>query len=148
MPPITFNLDLDLDYLPHLPEKKDYGIGCLGAGFIMRDIHLVAYKNAGFHTVAIASRTPENSAGAAAARGVPKVYDTWQELLDDPEVEILDIAFPPDQQPESSPKRSEQATYQGHSGAETAGHELSMPRRSSKCAKRPAKSRRQPEHAL
>lgn len=96
----TTLIDLDLDYLPHLPDKKDYGIGALGAGFIMRDIHLVAYKNAGFRTVALASRTPANARAAAAARGVPKVYDTWQELLDDPEVEILDIAFPPDQQPE------------------------------------------------
>ena len=99
MPPTTFNLDLDLDYLPDLPAKTDYGIGCIGAGFIMRDIHIVAYNNAGFNTVAIASRTPENAQVAAAARGVAKVYDTWQELLDDQEVEILDIAFPPDQQP-------------------------------------------------
>ncbi len=26
------------------------------------------------------------------------MYDTWQELLDDERVEIVDIAFPPDQQ--------------------------------------------------
>ena len=34
------------------------------------------------------------------ARGIETVYNTWQELLDDERVEILDIAFPPDQQPE------------------------------------------------
>ncbi len=92
-------LDLDLDYLPHFPPKTDYGIGCIGAGFIMRDIHLVAYKNAGFNVVAIASRTPAHARACAEARGIETVYDTWQELLDDPRVEILDIAFPPDQQP-------------------------------------------------
>src|SRR5262249_58507349 len=29
-----------LDFLPHLPPKTDYGIGCVGAGFIMREVQL------------------------------------------------------------------------------------------------------------
>lgn len=90
--------DFDLDHLPHFPPKIDYGIGCIGAGFIMRDIHLVAYKNAGFKVAAIASRTPENAKTAARLRGVPKVYDSWQTLLKDTQVEIVDIAYPPDLQ--------------------------------------------------
>lgn len=92
-------IDLDLDYLPHFPAKTDYGIGCIGSGFIMRDIHMVAYQNAGFNIVAVASRTPANAWACAEARGLETVYETWQELLDDTRVEILDIAFPPDQQP-------------------------------------------------
>ena len=90
--------DFDLNTGPDLPEKTDFGIGCIGAGFIMRDIHLPAYNEAGFRPVAIASRTPENARTAAEQNKVPKVYDTWQELLDDPDVEIVDIAYPPDQQ--------------------------------------------------
>lgn len=90
--------DFDLNTGPDLPERTDYGIGCIGAGFIMRDIHLPAYNEAGFRPVAIASRTPEHAKAAAEQNKVPKVYDTWQELLDDPEVEIVDIAYPPDQQ--------------------------------------------------
>jgi predicted dehydrogenase len=90
--------EIDLQTGPNLPPKIDYGIGCIGAGFIMRDIHLVAYNEAGFNPVAIASRTPANARAAAEQNGVGRVYDTWQELLDDPEVEIVDIAFPPDQQ--------------------------------------------------
>ncbi len=66
----------------------------------MRDIQIVAYQNAGFNVVAIASRTPANAREAAEARGIDTVYDTWQELLDDERIEILDIAFPPDLQPE------------------------------------------------
>ncbi|MGI9050300.1 MAG: Gfo/Idh/MocA family protein [Rubrobacteraceae bacterium] len=93
------SIDLDLDYLPHLPEKTDYGIGAIGAGFIMRDVQLAAYNEAGFNVVAIASRTPENARAAADQNGVGRVYDDWRELLEDPEVEVLDIAFPPDQQP-------------------------------------------------
>jgi len=90
--------DFDLNTGPSLPPKTDYGIGCIGAGFIMRDIHLVAYREAGFNPVAIASRTPEHARAAAEQNGVGTVYDTWQELLDDERVEIVDIAYPPDQQ--------------------------------------------------
>ncbi len=90
--------EIDFGTGPALSGKTDYGIGCIGAGFIMRDVHLTAYNEAGFRTVAIASRTPENARAAAEQAGVPKVYDSWLELLDDPEVEIVDIAFPPDQQ--------------------------------------------------
>ncbi|MGI8973782.1 MAG: Gfo/Idh/MocA family protein [Gaiella sp.] len=89
---------IEIDSGPDLPPKTDYGIGCIGAGFIMKDIHLVAYGEAGFDVVAIASRTPANARAAADERGVGTVYDTWHELLDDERVEIVDIAFPPDQQ--------------------------------------------------
>jgi predicted dehydrogenase len=83
---------------PNLPPKTDYRIGCIGAGFIMKDIHLVSYAEAGFDVVAIASRTPAHARAAADEHGIGTVYDTWQELLDDPHVEMVDIAFPPDQQ--------------------------------------------------
>jgi len=91
-------LDFKLDYRPHIPAKTDYQIGCIGSGFIMRDVQIVAYKKAGFNVAAIASRTPANAQAAAQLRGIPKVYDTWQQLLDDPSIEIVDIAYPPDQQ--------------------------------------------------
>jgi len=91
-------MDLDLNVGPDLPPKTDYAIGCVGAGFIMKDIHLVAYAEAGFDVVAIASRTPEHAGAAAEERGVGTVYDMWEELLDDERIEIVDIAFPPDQQ--------------------------------------------------
>jgi predicted dehydrogenase len=91
-------MTVDLNIGPDLPAKTDYGIGCVGAGFIMKDIHLVAYAEAGFDVVAIASRTPAHAQAAAAERGVGTVHDTWEQLLDDERVEILDIAFPPDQQ--------------------------------------------------
>jgi predicted dehydrogenase len=90
--------EIDLDYGPNLPPKTDYRIGAIGAGFIMRDVHLAAYDEAGFDVVAIASRTPANARAVAEQWSIPKVYDTWQELLDDPDIEIVDVAFPPDQQ--------------------------------------------------
>jgi hypothetical protein len=91
---------LSLNYLPTLPRRKDWRIGCAGAGFIMRDCHLVAYRNAGFNPVAIASRRVETAREVAAARGVPAVYATLDDLLRDEAVEILDVAVPPDAQPD------------------------------------------------
>jgi predicted dehydrogenase len=92
-------MDLSLDYLPRLPRRKDAGIGCLGAGFILRDCHLVAYRQAGFNPVAIASRDPARAREVAGHHGIPRCYTTYDEVLADPGVEILDIAVPPDAQP-------------------------------------------------
>src|SRR5918994_6449748 len=93
-----YTLELTRRVGPTLPPKTDYRIGCIGAGFIMKDIHLVSYGEAGFEGVAIASRTPAHARAAAEEHGIGTVYDTWRELLDDTRVEIVDIAFPPDQQ--------------------------------------------------
>ena len=38
-----------------------FRIGAIGAGFIMADVHLASYKQAGFPVVAIASRTPAHA---------------------------------------------------------------------------------------
>src|SRR5262249_29566939 len=91
--------DLSLDYLPRLPRRKDFRIGCLGAGFIMRACHLVAYRQAGFNPVAIASRDPARARSVAAAHGIPRCHASPAELLADKEIEVLDLAVPPDVQP-------------------------------------------------
>lgn len=87
---------LDLNYHPQLPRNKEVGIGCIGAGFIMADCHLVAYKEAGFRPIAIASRSLEKAQQVAVRHEIPKSYSNYQELLADPEVEVLDVAVPPD----------------------------------------------------
>jgi predicted dehydrogenase len=94
------DLELSLDYqLPLEPGLDQFGIGVIGAGFIVRDCHLVAYEQAGFQVVGIASRTRERAEEVAAARGVPRVYRDYHELLDDPAVSVVDIAVPPQSQP-------------------------------------------------
>ena len=65
--------DFDLNTGPDLPKRTDYGIGCIGAGFIMRDVHLPAYREAGFSVVAIASRTPANARACADQNGIETV---------------------------------------------------------------------------
>jgi len=85
-----------LDLTPD-PEIRctDYPIGCIGAGFIMADVHLAAYRDAGFDVRAIASRTPAHAGAAAERWQIPTVYPTPEALLDDPEIAVVDIAYPP-----------------------------------------------------
>ncbi|PZQ97050.1 MAG: oxidoreductase [Cereibacter sphaeroides] len=90
-----------LGFQPDPPVRTNsLKIGCIGAGMIMAECHLAAYKEAGFPVAAIASRTKSRAESVAQRWGIPKVHDTPEALIADPEVEILDIAYPPDQQPD------------------------------------------------
>lgn len=92
MPPLTL--------LPDPPvRERQFRIGCIGAGMIMAECHLAAYREAGFQVVAIASRTPSKAQAVAQRWEIGRVHDTPLALINDPEVDIVDIAFPPDQQP-------------------------------------------------
>ena len=92
------DLDLNLQHSVSPPSRTDFGIGAIGAGFIMRDVQLKAYADAGFNVVGITSRTPEIAREVADLRGLPKVYENLDEMLQDPDIQILDIAIPPDRQ--------------------------------------------------
>ncbi len=104
-------IDLKLNYLPRLPQRKDWRIGCIGAGFIMRDCHLVAYRQAGFNPVAITSRNIDNASAAARQHGIAMVHRTIDDLLADKSIEILDVAVPPDMQAEVLRKAAEQGDH-------------------------------------
>ena len=86
---------MDLSIHSPLPRRKDFRIGIIGSGFIVNDCHLVAYRKAGFNPIAIASRTSARAAEAGARHRIPKVYQSPEQVLDDPSIEILDIAVPP-----------------------------------------------------
>jgi predicted dehydrogenase len=73
-------------------------IGCIGSGFIMADCHLVAYRQNGFNPIAISSRNRSHAQAAADRHKIKKVYASYQELLNDKEIEIIDIAVPPNVQ--------------------------------------------------
>ncbi len=88
----------DLDFRPKLPRDMSPRIGCIGAGFIMADCHLVAYRQAGFNPVAICSGSRARAEEAAARHGIATVYDEYRELLADKSIEVIDIAVPPDVQ--------------------------------------------------
>jgi len=89
---------LEQSTAPLLPARKDYTIACVGAGFIVADCQLKAYRDVGFNPIGIASLSMEESRAVARRYHLPKVYPGWKELVEDPEVEIVDIAVPPDVQ--------------------------------------------------
>ena len=104
---------MDLNIHSPLPRRRDFRIGILGAGFIVNECHLVAYRKAGFNPVAIASRKRASAEKVAQRHGIPKVYDTPQELLDDPSIEVLDLAVPPPHQLALIKAASQRKTVKG-----------------------------------
>jgi predicted dehydrogenase len=94
-------MDAAFGFSPDPPIRcREFRIGCIGAGFIMADVQLAAYADAGFPVVAIASRTPAHTAKAARRWSIARVHATPHALIEDPQVQVVDIAFPPDQQPD------------------------------------------------
>ena len=90
--------DFDLRILPDPVADKSPGIGCIGAGFIMADCHLVAYRANGFNVQAIMSRGGESARVAAERHGIPTVHENLDELLANEAVEVIDVAVPPHHQ--------------------------------------------------
>lgn len=92
---------------------KSPSIGILGSGFIVNDCHLPSYRQLGLNVAAIASRTLSNAQEVARIHDIPKVHPTYQDLLDDPSIEILDIAVPPQHQPALIHTACEKGTVKG-----------------------------------
>jgi hypothetical protein len=80
--------------------RRNYRIGVLGSGFIVSECHLVSYAKAGYEVAAIASRTKAKAAAVAERFGIPVVHEDYGALLGDPSLEVLDIAVPPQHQPD------------------------------------------------
>src|SRR2546430_9199509 len=89
---------MELNIYPSLPQRKDFRIGIVGSGFIVNECHLVAYRKAGFNPVAIASRNAAHAREVAQRHSIAQIYDSYEKLLDDRSIEVLDIAVPPDAQ--------------------------------------------------
>jgi PAS domain S-box-containing protein len=96
---MSSNATVSLNHLPPSPEGRGLGIGIVGAGFIVRDCHLPAYAEAGFRVVGLTSRSLERARATAAQAGVVRTYSSVEEMLDDPAVQVVDIAVPPTEQP-------------------------------------------------
>lgn len=81
-------------------RERGYTIGVIGGGMIVSEVQLEAYRLAGFTVGAIASRTVEKTRTIAARYDIAKVHETPDALMADESIEILDIAYPPDLQPD------------------------------------------------
>ena len=85
---------LPLDYLPKLPAKAYYGIGIIGAGQIVNQAHLPAYRKAGFRVLAITDVDRNAAEQTAVHFEIPHVCPSVEELLARRDVDIVDIAVP------------------------------------------------------
>lgn len=66
---------MDIQYKPLLPESS-MPIIIIGAGGIVRDAHLPAYKKAGFRVTGITNRNKEKARELASEFNIPDVYDS------------------------------------------------------------------------
>ena len=82
------------DYQPAPPEKKDYGIGIVGCGGIMRGAHLPAYQQFGYRVVGCCDIDPEAVRAVQEQFGIPFGTPRIEELIERDEVEIIDLAVP------------------------------------------------------
>jgi acetyl esterase/lipase/predicted dehydrogenase len=80
-----------IDHRPAFPKGRRPGIGIVGCGQIVRNAHLPAYAQYGCDVVGIYDVRPEATQGLG-----HHVFGSFDELLADQRVEIVDIATHPD----------------------------------------------------
>lgn len=78
-----------------LPPKTDYGVAFVGCGGIVNYGHIPAYKASGFNMLGGYDLNRATAEKTAQAHSLSKVYESLNDLLADPAVEIVDIAVLP-----------------------------------------------------
>ena len=81
-------------------QEQILPIGIVGTGAILEAAHMPAYRAAGIPVPAIWGRTPEKARAFAERHDIPKVHESLDDLLADPDVAIVDIAVVPQAQTE------------------------------------------------
>jgi predicted dehydrogenase len=89
----------ELDYKPSFPEEYRPGIGVVGCGGIVRSSHLPSYARYGQRVVGVYDVRADATVGVREEYGVETIFDDLDELLDHPDVEIVDIATHPGVRP-------------------------------------------------
>jgi len=85
-------------YRPVFPSRERLGIGILGCGQVAQQAHLPAYRDHGLDVVGVWSRSPATTATVRERFPfVGRVFASAEELLADPEVQVVDIATRPEQ---------------------------------------------------
>ncbi|WP_432714829.1 Gfo/Idh/MocA family protein [Pedobacter sp.] len=88
---------MNLKYKPELPLTEQ-PIIIIGAGGIVGDAHLPAYRMAGFKVYGIVNRTKEKAEKLAAEFGIPYVFDSLAEAIAQaPENVVYDLTIMPEQ---------------------------------------------------
>jgi predicted dehydrogenase len=90
-------MSIDIKYKPELPETEQ-AIIIIGAGGIVTDAHLPAYKIAGFKVHGIVNRTKERAEKVAAQFNIPNVYNSVAEAVElAPANVVYDLTIMPEQ---------------------------------------------------
>jgi predicted dehydrogenase len=72
--------------------EADIRVGLIGAGGNVRNRHIPGFqKVAGLEILAVANRSLESSRSVADQFNIPRVYGSWQELLEDDEINAVCI---------------------------------------------------------
>jgi predicted dehydrogenase len=79
----------------NLPPKIDYGIAFIGCGGIVNYGHIPAYRASGFNMLGGYDLNHEAAVKTVQVHGLNKVYESLEEVLLDPGVQIVDIAVLP-----------------------------------------------------
>jgi predicted dehydrogenase len=71
-------------------------IGFVGAGGIVRDRHVPGLRTVpGVEFYGVVNRSPESSQRAAEEFGIERTYDSWEQLVQDPQIDIVWIGAHP-----------------------------------------------------
>ena len=90
-------MSIDIKYKPELPQTRQ-PIIIIGAGGIVADAHLPAYKIAGFEVHGIVNRTEERAQKLADRFGIPNVFDSVAEAVKlAPSNAVYDLTIMPEQ---------------------------------------------------
>lgn len=88
---------MELLYKPALPKEKR-PIYIIGAGGIVRDAHLPAYRNVGFNVAGITNRTKQRALDLADQFNIPQVFDDVSEMVAAaPANAVFDLTLMPNQ---------------------------------------------------
>ncbi|MFV2064168.1 MAG: Gfo/Idh/MocA family protein [Chloroflexota bacterium] len=85
---------VELDIAPR-SGTASYRIGVIGAGKIVRECHLPAYRSAGWEVVRIASRSEASARDVAVEFGIEASTGDMLDVIRDERVEVVDISLPP-----------------------------------------------------
>jgi|SRR5215213_2641918 len=77
------------------PPKIDYGIAFIGCGGIVNYGHIPAYRASGFHLIGGYDLNMEVAEKTVKTHGLEKLYTSLEQVLCDPDVQIVDIAVVP-----------------------------------------------------
>jgi predicted dehydrogenase len=74
-------------------SKRTIGVGVAGTGFI-GPAHVEGLRRNGIQVLGLAEQTREKAEQKAAEMGIPRIYDSLDAMLSDPEIDIVHLATP------------------------------------------------------